>query len=101
MKNLIQTIQNLEVEVTNLEGKLENLNVAQVLTSDDFSLKDQVKAYKETLKALEEAGDQAALDAFMENFSQYDYFAKLGDGVLDFIDSTGLSIDELNKLNGA
>ena len=101
MKNLVQTIQNLEVEVTNLEGKLENLNVAQVLTSDDFSLKDQVKAYKETLQALEEAGDQAALDAFMENFSQYDYFAKLGDGVLDFIDSTGLSIDELNKLNGA
>jgi hypothetical protein len=75
--------------------------VAEVLTSDDYSLKEQVAAYSETLKALEQLGDDAALNAFKESFAQYDYFADLDSNILDFIDNVGLSIDELNELHGA
>lgn len=98
---LVQQIQGLVVEVKNLDGELEKLNVAEVLMSDDYSLKEQVNAYKETLASLERLGDDAATNAFKDTFAQYDYFADLDSNILDFIDHVGLSIDELNELNGA
>ena len=101
VQSLVQQIQGLVVEVKNLDGELEKLNVAEVLMSDDYSLKEQVNAYKETLASLERLGDDAATNAFKDTFAQYDYFADLDSNILDFIDHVGLSIDELNELNGA
>lgn len=71
-------------------------SVAEILTSDDYTLKDRVKAYQQTIQALK--GNEDALKAFSDTYSAYEVFAKMGDDVLDFIEKAGLSIDDINEL---
>lgn len=80
---------------------MEKLNIANVLTSDDYSLQDQVNAYKQGLGAINQLGDKAAIAAYEATYNQYEYFATLNSGTLEFIDNVGLSIDEINQLYGA
>ena len=98
---LVNQLRGLKIEAKNAAGEVVKINVAEALMTDDYALIDQVEAYKDALEELEKLGDQAALDAFKESFKQFETFAEYDDSVLEFIDSVGLSIDELNKLYGS
>ena len=77
----------------------EYASANEILTSDDYTLKDRVKAYEQVAQALRD--DEKALKAFTDTYSQYEVFAKMGDDVLDFIEKVGLSIDDINDLYAA
>lgn len=77
----------------------EYASVSEILTSDDYTLKDRVKAYEKIAQALKDS--EEALKAFTDTYSQYEVFAKMGDDVLDFIEKVGLSVDDINDLYAA
>lgn len=100
---LARSLQELTMVVKDVNGKMVTLNVGSILNSDDYSLKDQVEAFKKTRDALlkEYGSASEEFKAFSETFSQYEFFTQLEGDALDFIDSIGMSINELNDLYGA
>lgn len=100
---LARSLQNLTMVVKDVNGKMVTLNVGSILNSDDYSLKDQVEAFEKTRDALlkEYGSASEEFKAFSETFSQYEFFTKLEGDALDFVDSVGMSINELNDLYGA
>lgn len=78
-------------------GEDNYASVADILISDDYDLVDKAKAYTEALGTL----DSTSQEIFKKTFSGYEYLAELNKtnhNVLEFIDTIGLSIDELNEL---
>ena len=100
---LARSLQELTMVVKDVNGKMITLNVGSILNSDDYSLKDQVKAFEQTRDALlkEYGSASEEFKAFSETFSQYEFFTKLEGDALDFVDSVGMSINELNDLYSA
>ena len=100
---LARSLQELTMVVKDVNGKIVTLNVGSILNSDDYSLKDQVEAFEKTRDALlkEYGSASEEFKAFSETFSQYEFFTKLEGDALDFVDSVGMSINELNDLYGA
>lgn len=100
---LARSLQELTMVVKDVNGKMVTLNVGSILNSDDYSLKDQVEAFKKTRDALlkEYGSASEEFKAFSETFSQYEFFTQLEGDALDFVDSVGMSINELNDLYGA
>jgi regulator of replication initiation timing len=92
-ETLAKTLSQLEDIKTSTN---EYASANEILTSDDYALKDRVKAYEQVAQALR--GDEEAFKAFTDTYSQYEIFAKMGDDVLDFIEKVGLSIDDINDL---
>lgn len=97
VQKVVDRLKDLTIQAKNTKGELENIGVGTILTTDDYSLKEQVEAYELALQSLEELGDKAAINSFTESFIQFERFSQYEDYVLDFVDSIGLSIDELNK----
>ena len=95
-KTLVDILGNLDDIKTSTD---EWVSVSEILTTDDYTLKDRVKAYEQICAAL--ADSTEALKSFQETYSQYEVFSKMGDDVLDFIEKIGLSIDDLNELYAA
>lgn len=91
MKSLVDMIKGATVTINNM-----NMQAAEILGSETYALKDQLKAYKQIEAALQK--DKVALEEFTNTWSQFDKFGKLGDDVLDFIDKTNLSIDKIDEL---
>ena len=100
---LARSLQELTMVVKDVNGKMVTLNVGSILNSDDYSLKDQVAAFEKTRNALlkEYGSASEEFKAFSETFNQYEFFTKLEGDALDFVDSVGMSINELNDLYGA
>lgn len=100
---LARSLQGLTMVVKDVNGKMVTLNVGSILNSDDYSLKDQVEAFEKTRDALltEYGSASEEFKAFSETFSQYEFFTQLEEDALDFVDSVGMSINELNDLYGA
>ena len=103
VESLARSLQELTMVVQDVNGKMVRLNVGSILNSDDYSLKDQVEAFEKTRDALlkEYGSASEEFKAFSETFSQYEFFTKLEGDALDFVDSVGMSINELNDLYGA
>jgi hypothetical protein len=97
----------LETEAINLDGKTVNISIAEVLESDDYSLKDKTEAYQEMIQNLQSMGDEYAevVAAFKEEYQGLEKFAEYkkqyGSELLDFIEDAGLSNDDINALYGA
>lgn len=100
---LARSLQELTMVVKDVNGKMVKLNVGSILNSDDYSLKDQVEAFEKTRDALLQEYGSASEEfkAFSKTFNQYEFFTKLEGDALDFVDSIGMSINELNDLYGA
>lgn len=100
---LARSLQELTMVVKDVNGKMVTLNVGSILNSDDYSLKDQIEAFEKTRDALlkEYGSASEEFKAFSETFSQYEFFIQLEEDALDFVDSVGMSINELNDLYGA
>ena len=84
---LVDSFKNLRVE-----GNL----VADVLSSDDFDIVEKTRAFKEMEKALQ--GNAEALEAFQNEYKDYQIFAKMSEDVLSMIEYLDLSADEINNL---
>ena len=100
---LARSLKELTMVVKDVNGKMVKLNVGSILNSDDYSLKDQVEAFEKTRDALlkEYGSASEEFKAFSETFNQYEFFTKLEGDALDFVDSIGMSINELNDLYSA
>ena len=101
IKELISTVSSLKTQVKDLSGEMKELSAVEVLDSEDYSLKDRVEAYKDIRKELVSLGQTEILESFTFEYSGFEEFTKMSAYVLDFIDSVGLSVDEINKLYGA
>ena len=93
---IIDKLKGLEQIQMKVNDRMENVSASEILNSDDFDLKDKVKAYEAAAKALE--GIDEAYSAFKTEYEQYQLFAEMNDDVLDFIDSMGWSIDQINTM---
>ena len=93
---IIDKLKDLEQIQIKVNDRMEDVSASEILNSDDFNLKDRVKAYEAAAKALEDTDE--AYDAFKTEYKQYQLFAEMNDDVLDFIDSMGWSIDQINTM---
>lgn len=93
--NLTKSVESLKIKLQDLSGTPYEVNVADALTSDDYTLKEKVKAYQSALMNISDTSAQAA---FKTVYSQYEYFSDLTDNALDFLDKKGLGGDKLNEL---
>lgn len=98
IKEMVEGLKDITLWAQNAQGEMEEVNITKILTTDDYGLVDQVKAYKEAQNAISALGDEAAMAAFETNFLQYERFTEYSEHTLSFIDSIGLSIDKLNTL---
>jgi hypothetical protein len=100
VQKLTEALADLETQAKSVNGKMLELSSAEVLASDDYSLKDRVESYQEIVAELESMG--AEYESVLESFKkEYSGFEKLGDfskNTLDFMDSTGISTDDINSL---
>lgn len=97
---LTDALAKLETKAKNLQGEDVTLSAAEVLDSDDYSLKDRVEAYKQIRDELEALGDDyvSVLSGFNTEYSGFEKFAYMSDGVLEFSENVGLSADKINDL---
>ncbi len=93
IKDLVKTLNNANIQLSNGE----NAGVATVLTSDDYSVVDKVKAYREALDSL----DDSMKETFKTVYSDIEVFSNFSSSVLEFIDSSGVSIDNINAIGKA
>ena len=93
IKDLVKTLNNAEVQLSN--GN--NAGVASVLTSDDYSVVDKVKAYREALGSL----DDSMKETFKTVYSDIEAFSNFSSSALEFIDSSGASINNINAMGKA
>ena len=79
------------------------LSASEVLSSDDYSLKDRVEAYQQIHDELASLGAEFSniLVGFETEYNGFEVFAKMTDNVIEFIDQVDLSVDEINELYGA
>lgn len=93
IKDLVKTLNNANIQLSNGD----NVGVASVLTSDDYSVVDKVKAYKEALDSL----DDSMKETFKTVYSDIEAFSNFSSSVLEFIDNSGVSIDNINAIGKA
>ena len=93
IKVLVKTLNNAEVQLSN--GN--NAGIASVLTSDDYSVVDKVKAYREALGSL----DDSMKETFKTVYSDIEAFSNFSSSALEFIDSSGASINNINAMGKA
>lgn len=91
VKELINTINGL---TTSIDG--ETVAYAEMLNSSDYSLAQQVEAYRKLDTALSGFGKE--YKAFSSLYSQYAVFSNMSEDVLNFIDNANISIDSLNSI---
>lgn len=91
VKKLINTINGL---TTSIDG--ETVAYAEMLNSSDYSLAQQVEAYRKLDTALSGFGKE--YKAFSSLYSQYAVFSNMSEDVLNFIDNANISIDSLNSI---
>ena len=91
VKELINTINGL---TTSIDG--ETVAYAEMLNSSDYSLAQQVEAYRKLDTALSGFGKE--YKAFSSLYSQYAVFSNMNEDILNFIDNANISIDSLNSI---
>lgn len=95
---LTSKISELKMEATDANGKIKQFSTAEVLDSESFSLKERVKAYKELKNTIDQIGNADLKNSFKTEYSGFDMFSRMSDDVLGFIDTVGLSVDEVDDL---
>lgn len=82
--------------INNLIKSLQGLEATEDFLNEDNTFLERVQAFKELEKAL--AGNEEMLNALKAAYSEWDAISKMDTEVLNFIDTMGLSIDEINEL---
>ena len=92
VESLVNTLIDLTMVVEELNGDHNTKSIAEVLTSDSYTLKEQVEAYNLAIDALE--GIEEA--AFKAQYAHMEFWTQLKSDVLDFIETSGITTDEVN-----
>lgn len=93
---LVDEVKDLEIQVKDTNGELQDISTAEILTSDDYGIRDKVRAFNELKQELGESSDEYELLAAA--YKDYETFAKMGDDVLKMVEYLELSIDDINQL---
>ena len=90
--------EKVEALVKALNGaKVDGIEASEILTSDDYSLKDKLEAYDAAAATL--SRDAAALGALEEAFNEFKIFQEMNESAIEFIDNASLSYDQINELH--
>ena len=100
VRAVVDALAELKTVVNDTNKNLrEEVYLTDVLTSDDYSIKDKTEAWREAQKAL--AGNSDALKAFQTQYQEYAVFDRMGDATLELIDDLGIGVDKINELAAA
>lgn len=80
--------------IKELVTQLEQLNVGEILTSNDYNLSEQIDAYKKAYKSLNED----ARNALKEEFIALDTMARWDSTTIGLIEHLNLTADEVNDI---
>ena len=83
-------------KIQHLVTSLNDLNATHIFMDESQTITDRIKAYEELEIALQ--GDTAALQALHAAYADWEDLSNMPDGVIEFIEMTKMSIDELNEL---
>ena len=83
-------------KIEKLVTSLNDLDATHIFMDESQTITERIKAYEELEIALQ--GDVAALKALHEAYADWKDLSKLPDGVVKFMETTKMSIDELNEL---
>ena len=96
VKALVNQIKDLEIQVKDVKGELQDISTAEILTSDDYGIRDKARAFNELKQELGESSEEYQLLAAA--YKDYETFAEMGDDVLKMVEYLGLSIEDINQL---
>ena len=92
IKNLVDTIDNA---TTIING--EKIRWTDVLSSDDYTFKERINAFKELEETVKSLNDPELLKAFQNAYQEWNNLAgTMSDVSLAFMDRVGMTIDRLN-----
>lgn len=74
----------------------EYTNVLDILSSNDYALSEQVKAYQMMLDTIT---DPAIKQSFKEIYKSLESYSQFTEQTLDYLDKMGLTADKINSLN--
>ena len=96
VENLVNQVKDLEISVLDANGELKDISTAEILTSDDYGIRDKANAFNELKQALGESSEEYELLATA--YKDYETFAKMSDDVLKMVEHLELSIEDINQL---
>lgn len=94
--DLVDQVKGLEVSVKDTNGEFKDISAAEILTSDDYGIRDKAKAFNELKQTLGESSEEYKLLATA--YKDYETFAKMNDDVLKMVEYLELSVDDINQL---
>lgn len=98
-ETLAQNLVTLgSINARDASGNLEKVDILNILSSDDYSLKEQVEAFAIAYKSLEGTSKEAFKTIYNSLYAFYEWNDV---ATLEFIDNIGLTIDEINSLGEA
>lgn len=74
----------------------EYTNVLDILSSNDYALSEQVKAYQTMLETIT---DPAIKQSFQEIYKSLESYSQFTEQTLDYLDKMGLTADKIDSLN--
>jgi hypothetical protein len=78
-------------------AEVDGISVGEILTSDDYDLKDKLNAFKQARVSLQ--GDADAIKALETAFNEFELFEEMTESAIDFIDASSLTYDQINELH--
>lgn len=94
---LTDSLNSLSTTYTSLSDSNIKGTAAEVLTSDDYSVIDKVKAYREAIASV----DSEIATLFTTVYSDIAIFAQFDDAILNFIDNKGFTTEGINAIGSA
>ena len=92
MKDLVNSIKDVKIELK--DGKQGF--ATDIFLDEGKGIKDRIQAYRELEEALQD--DAVALKAFQSAYSDWSTLSSWDSEILNFIDATKLSVDQINTL---
>ena len=88
--------EDYQETIKGLINELQDLEATEVFLNEDETFLNRVNAFKELTSAI--GDNKEMLEALKAAYSEWDAIADLDKNILQFIDTMGLSIDEINEL---
>ena len=100
-KKLVETLSKLEdITVSDGKGGTKNASIAEILTSDDYLISEQINAYRQAYTELSKLDAEAA-KAFQEEYKALSMMATWDEQTLNLVEDLQLTADEINNISKA
>ena len=94
-QNAAKSFTKLLTTLPKVQTAIGDVSAAEVLASDDYSLREKVDAYRDLANVL--SGD--VKNSFEDLYSEFKYFTKLGDETLKLLEDMSIGTQELITLS--